>query len=70
MTCLSPGVNAEACRAVKPKPCGEGGRPSARRQGRVASVVTGEPLPGLRASSGFWDHLVTRDRSCHGFQFF
>lgn len=50
--------------------CGEGHRPSVRRQGQVASVVTGELLPGLGASSGFWDHLVTRNQSCHGFQFF
>lgn len=49
--------------------CGEGRRLSARRQGRVASVVTGELLPGLGASSGFGDHLVTQDQSCHGFVF-
>ena len=60
---LSQGANSDACRAVKREVTGEGSRPSARRQGRVASVVTGEPLPGLGASSGFWDHLLTRTRA-------
>lgn len=67
---LSRGANSDAGRAVKREVMGEGSRPSARRQGRVSSVVTGEPLPGLGASSGFWDHLLTQDQSCHGFQFF